>query len=208
MLDEKGFNLWAGNYDKTVGISDEKNEYPFAGYKELMNWIFVNIAAKGPAKVLDIGLGTGVISSKLYEHGNEITGIDFSAEMLQIAKQKMAEAKFIKHDFSKGMPLELKGCKFDFIISTYALHHLMEEEKPAFILSLLEYLNTGGKIFIGDVCFDTIKELEDCKKSAEDKWDTEEYYFVYEDIKAKLDGKCTIEFIRFSHCSGILAISE
>ena len=34
MLDKKEFDLWADGYDKTVGISDEKNTYPFAGYKK------------------------------------------------------------------------------------------------------------------------------------------------------------------------------
>ena len=29
MLDKKEFDLWADGYDKTVGISDEKNTYPF-----------------------------------------------------------------------------------------------------------------------------------------------------------------------------------
>ena len=33
MLDNKGFDLWADGYDKAVGISDEENTYPFAGYK-------------------------------------------------------------------------------------------------------------------------------------------------------------------------------
>ena len=30
MLDQKGFDLWAEGYDKFVGISEEKNTYPFA----------------------------------------------------------------------------------------------------------------------------------------------------------------------------------
>lgn len=36
MLDDKGFDLWADGYDKTVGLSDEENSYPFAGYKEIL----------------------------------------------------------------------------------------------------------------------------------------------------------------------------
>ena len=40
MLDSKGFDLWADGYDKAVGISDEKNTYPFAGYKEVLGTIF------------------------------------------------------------------------------------------------------------------------------------------------------------------------
>ena len=34
MLDKKEFDLWADGYDKTVGISDEENTYPFAGYQK------------------------------------------------------------------------------------------------------------------------------------------------------------------------------
>ena len=36
MLDNKGFNLWADGYDRSVDISDEDNTYPFAGYKKYL----------------------------------------------------------------------------------------------------------------------------------------------------------------------------
>ena len=41
--DKKEFDLWANDYDKTVGISDEKNTYPFAGYKKVLGFIFQTI---------------------------------------------------------------------------------------------------------------------------------------------------------------------
>lgn len=40
MLNNKGFDLWADSYDKTVGISDEENTYPFAGYKKVLGSFF------------------------------------------------------------------------------------------------------------------------------------------------------------------------
>ena len=43
MLNNKEFDLWADGYDKTVGISDEKNTYPFAGYKKVLGFIFQTI---------------------------------------------------------------------------------------------------------------------------------------------------------------------
>ena len=43
MLNNKGFDFWAGDYDKTVGISDEENTYPFAGYKKVLWFIFQTI---------------------------------------------------------------------------------------------------------------------------------------------------------------------
>ena len=43
MLDNKGFDLWADEYDKTVSVSDEGNTYPFAGYKDVLGNIFKNV---------------------------------------------------------------------------------------------------------------------------------------------------------------------
>lgn len=40
MLNNIEFDLWADGYDKTVGISDEENTYPFAGYKKVLGFIF------------------------------------------------------------------------------------------------------------------------------------------------------------------------
>ena len=46
MLNNKGFDLWADGYDKTVGVSDDENSYPFAGYKEVLGRIFQTIMEK------------------------------------------------------------------------------------------------------------------------------------------------------------------
>ena len=67
MLNNKGFDFWAGDYDKTVGISDEENTYPFSGYKKVLGLIFQTIMRAGNAVVLDIGFGTGTLTTKLYE---------------------------------------------------------------------------------------------------------------------------------------------
>jgi hypothetical protein len=59
MLDEKGFDLWADEYDKAVGISDEENTYPFASYRDVLNGIYRTIMEKSGEAVLDIGFGSG-----------------------------------------------------------------------------------------------------------------------------------------------------
>ena len=51
MLDCNGFNLWADDYDKSVGISDEENTYPFAGYKDVLGIIFQTVMAKPNAEI-------------------------------------------------------------------------------------------------------------------------------------------------------------
>ena len=73
MLNHKGFDLWADGYDKSVGLSDEANTYPFAGYKKVLAAIFQTVMQTPNASVLDIGFGTAVLTARLYEQGCTIT---------------------------------------------------------------------------------------------------------------------------------------
>lgn len=203
MLDNKGFDLWAGGYDKSVGLSDDDNTYPFAGYKDILNQIYNEALSLKAKKVLDIGFGTGALTSRLYEKGIEIYGQDFSKEMFDIAKEKMPNAKLYFKDFSRGLDEALLTNKYDAIIATYSLHHLVDEDKIDFIKSLLPLLNDGGKILIGDVAFKNRHELEICKNHAGHAWDDEEFYFVYDEMKDKFP---TATFDQISHCAGIITI--
>ena len=140
MLDNKGFDLWADGYDKSVGISDEDNTYPFAGYKEILGSIYKTIMKKSNPAVLDIGFGTGTLTAKLYENGCEIFGQDFSSKMIELASAKMPNAHLYQGDFAQGLAEALKRQSYDFIVMTYSIHHLRDDQKIAFLKELLDYL--------------------------------------------------------------------
>jgi len=204
LQNNKHFDLWSKNYDIDVNISDENSEYPFTGYKKVLGDVYNRVMQKCPAKVLDIGIGTGTLSRKLYEQGNNITGIDFSEEMISASRKNMPSAEFIQWDITKGLPEELG--KFDFIISTYAIHHLTDDEKIVFIGLLFEHLNDGGSIIIGDVGFENRELLEECRAACGGGWDSEEFYSVVSELRERLQGICELEFCKFSHCSGVLVL--
>ena len=208
MLNEQGFNLWANDYDQTVQISEDNNFYPFAGYKKVLNTIFNEAMQKKQSRVLDIGFGTAVLTSKLYENGHYIDGLDFSTRMIAIAQSKMPFANLIEWDISNGLPDSYTFNKYDSIVSTYALHHLADKEKVTFIKSLLPLLSVDGKIFIGDIAFKTRGELEVCKNKSIGYWDEDEFYFVYEEINALLKNFCKCEFHPVSHCGGIFVVTS
>ena len=174
MLDNKGFDLWADGYDKTVGVSDEENTYPFAGYKDVLGTIYKTIMEKENAAVLDIGFGTGTLTTKLYENGCPIYGQDFSARMIELASQKMPNAHLYQGNFTQGLVEPLLAQHYDFIVATYSLHHLTDEQKVSFLRVLQDHLNPGGQILIGDVAFETRAELEQCRKDSGDAWDDDE----------------------------------
>lgn len=205
MLSNKGFDLWADGYDKSVGLSDESNTYPFAGYKAVLGRIYEIIMKKGPCDVLDIGFGTATLTAKLYENGCRIWGQDFSAKMIGIAQEKMPGAQLYMHDFSHGLTTALKNHSYDFIVSTYALHHLTLEEKTAFIKELRERLNDGGMLLIGDIAFEDTAGLAKCRAACGDEWDDDEIYFAYDEISQYFP---EMTFEKMSFCAGVLTLKK
>lgn len=208
MLNKQGFNLWAEDYDQTVQLIEENNQYPFAGYKQILNLIFNEIMQTPASNVLDIGFGTGVLTSKLYNEGHSIDGIDFSSEMIAIAQAKMPEANLIEYDITNGLPPQFKDKQYDAIVSTYALHHLDDSEKVSFITELLPLLKENGRLFIGDIAFQNSAALNACRQENSHQWDEDEFYFAFDELKATLTNHCTLEFHPISHCGGIIVISH
>ena len=205
MLNGKEFDLWADGYDKTVGISDEESTYPFAGYKKVLGFIFQTIIGVENAVVLDIGFGTGTLTTKLYEQGCSIYGQDFSTRMIALASEKMPYAHLYQGDFSKGLVEPLRDRRYDYIVATYSLHHLTDTQKRVFLSELRDHLKENGKIIIGDVAFETRKDLERCRLAAGDAWDDDEIYFVAEELRKDLPG---LSFTQISDCAGVLMLGR
>ena len=205
MLNGKEFDLWADGYDKAVGISDEESTYPFAGYKKVLGFIFKTIMETANAVVLDIGFGTGTLTTKLYEQGCSIYGQDFSARMIALASEKMPYAHLYQGDFSKGLVEPLRDRRYDYIVATYSLHHLTDTQKRVFLSELRDHRKENGKIIIGDVAFETRKDLERCRLAAGDAWDDDESYFVAEELRKDLPG---LSFTQISDCAGVLMLGR
>ena len=204
MLDDKGFDLWADGYDKSVGISDEYNTYPFAGYKKILADIYRIVMEKPNAAVLDMGFGTGTLTTKLYENGCVIFGQDFSARMIELASEKMPDAHLYQGDFSRGLVEALKKETYDFIVATYSIHHLADDQKVVLLRELMDHLRDNGKILIGDVAFESRDELDKCREESGDEWDDDELYCVADELRADFPG---LVFKKMTFCSGILTIS-
>lgn len=203
MFDANGFNGWADEYDNEVRTSEENDEYPFAGYNEVLGLIEQLVAGKTGHTVLDIGFGTAVLTRKLYDKGCKIYGQDFSTSMIEIAQKKMPKAELFCGDMSDGLVPELCRNKYDSIIATYSIHHLSDDDKIDFIKQLLPLLNENGSIFIGDVLFKTRAELEACRSDAGEAWDEDEIYVVVDELKKRLSN---VIFHKITFCSGVIEI--
>src|SRR3989338_5440936 len=96
----EGYNKIAQRYNK------QRKIYP----NKLLLMKFKKNLPKN-SKVLDLGCGAGIPVSKfLIDNGYKVTGIDFSDEMLKIARKNVPKANFKKKDITK---MDLKPNSFD-----------------------------------------------------------------------------------------------
>ncbi len=184
MTDVSVFDNWAENYNDAVN----EEEFPFAGYKQVLDTVASKVLAVKAASVLDFGIGTGQLARRFYEAGHPVTGVDFSEEMLRIARQSMPAAELIAADFTSAMPKEINGRRFDFIVMTYAFHHIPYHQQASFLSKLSSYLNADGQILIGDILFPSQQAMQACQAHYPDEWDEEEYYLIWEDLHPQLEG--------------------
>ncbi len=205
MLKNNQFDEWAKDYDKLIKKFTKR--YPFEGYNEVLSYVHTLINITNNTKILDIGIGTGLLTHTFYKNGAQIYGVDFSNCMIDRAREKMPKANLYKHNFKNGIPKEIRNIKFDYIVSSYALHHIKNTEKIDLIIKLKDLIKETGKIIIADISFKSKIDMEQCKINAGKKWDESEFYFIGKDMVNKLKAKkINSKYIQLSSCAGVLII--
>ena len=141
MMDIKEqFNLIAKTYD-----SNRKRFIPC--FDDFYGNITKMIAASidYPKKILDLGAGTGILSSFWYPHfpKAEYTLVDIAEDMLDVAKKRFAGLHNISYkvmDYTNG----LEEVESDLVISALSVHHLEDDLKQALFTQIYENLPEKG----------------------------------------------------------------
>ncbi|PYJ83734.1 MAG: hypothetical protein DME73_01590, partial [Verrucomicrobia bacterium] len=90
--------------------------------------------------ILDVGCGPGYVSAAAAERGAKPIGLDFSAEMIAIAKKM-----FPRIDFRQGdaQNLPFANASFDRVVANFALLHLADPERAC--AEAARVLKSGGR---------------------------------------------------------------
>jgi len=202
VLDRYGFDEWAGHYDDSI----DTDKFPFIRYYEVLSNVVALVDPKPEMKVMDIGIGTGILSEKLYEHGCMIHGVDFSAKMIEKARQRIPGGLFEIVDVKQDHFGKLNDVYYDRIVSSYFFHHLDIDEKVSLIIKALrDNLESNGIMIIADVGFESENDLDDGKIKYRELWDDDEFYLCGNSIIARLESEnVKAEYEQISPCAGIL----
>ena len=151
------------------------------------------IGNKPSSKILDLGCGDGIVINELLKIDNSIeaTLIDGSEDMLSRAKDRLKDFKdvhFIRASFQELLNKTTSLQKYDFIVSSLAIHHLTMEEKTVLFKTIYSHLNVDGYFLNIDVVLAPSRALEQWYLLLWKEWIDERKSFLgiegghYEDI--------------------------
>lgn len=93
------------------------------------------------AKILDVGCGPGQFTKHMLEKGFDVTGVDYSEEMLNQARKMVPDGKF---KFMDMRHLEFDDASFDGLLVSYSLIHIPSSEIPETLKGFKRVLKSGG----------------------------------------------------------------
>ena len=192
-MEKWDFDGWAESYDEDVKMDD----WIHRGYEEVLRLV----AEKAKGVVVDIGCGTGNILE--FVKCEEYIGVEPSAGM---------RAKFLgKHGFEPlnghFLAVPLPDERADTVITTYAFHHVPDEEKEDAIREMLRVLKPGGRIIIADVMFESEEEKRRIGEMDGITEEIEDEYFATVDALRKICTKLRLE-CRFQRVNRYVWVGE
>lgn len=129
------FNSISNNYDKLNDIMS------LGLHKSIKKDTIKAPGLNSEAKILDLCTGTGDLASILKEKypQAEVIGVDFSSDMLKIAREKYSNINFLETDCSQ-LPFEDES--FDLCIISFGLRNIENMEKA--LIEIYRILKKDG----------------------------------------------------------------
>ncbi|WP_455755868.1 class I SAM-dependent DNA methyltransferase [Sulfurimonas sp.] len=126
----------------------DKGDIRVNGAKIIADAIQNKITLTPNMKIMDFGVGTGLLGFEIARHVEKVVGVDTSITMLEKLKEKNTKELSIEAwhvDIVKNPTDEM----FDGIISSMTLHHV--ENLKLFFETIYKNLNDNGFIAIADL---------------------------------------------------------
>ncbi|OLE31337.1 MAG: hypothetical protein AUG43_00375 [Actinobacteria bacterium 13_1_20CM_3_68_10] len=139
-----------------------------------------------PARTLDVACGTGFLTQHLR---GEITGLDQSPSMLELARAKVPEGRFVQGD---ALELPFSDDSFERLLTSFFYGHLEEDDRDAF---LREARRVADELIVVDSALhDEVDPVEWQERVLNDgsRWQVYKRYFEPDSLADELGGGRTL----------------
>lgn len=153
-------------FDDAAQVYDTQRRYLITCFEDFYGTAVALAQTDTPEPaILDIGAGTGLLSALLLKKYPQakITLIDISAQMLEVARQRLkalSDIEFIIDDFARHQFTS----SFDIIASSLAIHHLDDREKESLYQKVYHIMNKSGCFINADQVMGSTPHLENLYK--------------------------------------------
>lgn len=132
------YAIVAENYDRYVPpvTEDPQDRALLTAFADLVH-------ADGGGPVADLGCGTGRVTSFLATAGLDVSGVDLSPEMLEIARREHPELRFSQGSL---LQLDLPDGELAGAVAWYSIIHTPPELMPKVYAELFRVVRPGGHL--------------------------------------------------------------
>ena len=156
------------------------------GWMDERNELIASIAALPPARTLDVACGTGYLTQHL---PGEITGLDRSASMLDLASARVRTAGFVQSD---ALRLPFEDATFQRVFTSHFYGHLQDPRRERF---LAEARRVGPALVVVDSALRTdVQPVELQERILRDgsRWQVYKRFFTPGQLLGELGGGETL----------------
>jgi len=110
-------------WDEEAAVFDEAADHGLADASTREAWraLLASVLPPAPARIADLGCGTGTLSLLLAEMGYQVDGVDFSPRMLERAARKAATRADLAFHLGDAAAPSLPAGKYEAVISRHVL---------------------------------------------------------------------------------------
>jgi ubiquinone/menaquinone biosynthesis C-methylase UbiE len=156
------------------------------GWHEEAAALTLTLEALSPARTLDVACGTGFLTQHLR---GEITGLDQSPSMLELARAKVPEGRFLQGD---ALELPFADDSFERVLTSFFYGHLEEHDRDRF---LREARRVASELVVVDSALhDKAARVERQERVLNDgsRWQVYKRFFEPEGLAEELGGGRTL----------------
>ncbi len=185
--------------NESIDVSSRNKDF----IEQSVEWIASHFGVGKSTEIADFGCGPGLYTTRLADRGVIVTGIDFSKNSIEYAKEVAAE-KGLKINYVHANYLEFETEKsFDLTIMIMCDFCALSPEQRGVMLSKFHsLLKPGGSVLLDVYSLNSFNEKEESATYELNQlfgfWSPDDYYgfvntFKYEDEKVMLDKYTIIE---------------